>query len=835
MREMQQGTARAVQSCIECYTGKRMTAEDLISFIRSIAMHSPTLTALFAPKPAVADSDMGESASADDFAALMALSGQPAPAPQRDMPLTHAAPPPQPAASNPMPSICIENLRAPATKLVVQRTRKAKLSEPSDEELRLMKWWSEKRVPEIARRQHETAGCNMLRSDAEKNSAYVRFLMGKLMKTLPTAGGLKLLQIVRTFNNNSDIEAFSESIKELVDEFEVKVNLTHAPECTVRAAPAPRGRAAVSRAAAIEAALPSIDLDCDLGAPTEDLSWPSVSAAPTHSHGDGCCGGSSLVGKRKRTETLNGAHPEDDDEGASCPVCKDEPREDDRWVKCDGCGSWYHQICVLFNEIAHGKSVRFFCRTPGCRKRGSRQLNRRQRKPCYPTSPSIESSALADEMMQLVQPVARSDRDVVIKMVANVESVRELKGSRSCRKTVERVRTKTICAFQHTLIGSDLLFLIMFVEEIVGPDGVGRVEIKKVDNNGFYEEARHKESIDVEKAIVEAYLSRSAAAGFASALFHIDGLKRSLFLGAPPSPFLSSTSSLAHCLELLREASAARIVHGFEEESTEHGETFVRAQLIPAGMAPRAVAQERDADIACPVAQTAQDWVQVQKQHGYMFEDLQFAKFSSMMLVYHLIKGWRKEFSAPVRQAAADYDSDDSTDVTPPPSRSQASARAAFVGADEALTAPYYHSAAPGQQTMTPAGNYGEPRGQMSDGAGLHCMTFPMDSLPEAEGRGIVGDGSGVPNSMNFRMDSLPHDVRLMLEAPVESIRETARYADAQVPPPPPASPPLRQQTFSGLQSGPNDAFWSDSLFQHEAESSVQDESPYWDCFFNTL
>jgi hypothetical protein len=32
------------------------------------------------------------------------------------------------------------------------------------------------------------------------------------------------------------------------------------------------------------------------------------------------------------------------------------------------------QICVLFNEPAHGKSVRFFCRTPGCRKRGSRQV-----------------------------------------------------------------------------------------------------------------------------------------------------------------------------------------------------------------------------------------------------------------------------------------------------------------------------------------------------------------------------------------------------------------------------------------------------------------------------
>jgi len=733
-------------------------------------------------------------------------------------------------------------VRAPATKLVVQRTRKAKLSEPSDEELRLMKWWSAKRVPEIARRQHETAGCNMLRSDAQKNSAYVRFLMGKLMKTLPTAGGLKLLQIVRAFNDTSDIEAFSESIKELVDEFAVKVNLTHAPECTVRAAPAPRGRAAVSRAAPVEAALPSIDLDCDLGAPADDMSWPSVSCgvAPrhaSHSHGDGCCGGSSsMAGKRKRTETLNGAHPEDDDEGASCPVCKDEPREDDRWVKCDGCGSWYHQICVLFNEIAHGKSVRFFCRTPGCRKRGSRQLNRRQRKPCYPTSPSIESSALADEMMQMVQPVARSDRDVVIKMVANVESVREIKGSRACRKTLERVRNKTICAFQHTLIGSDLLFLIMFVEEVVGPDGVGRVEIKKVDNNGFYEEERHKEALEVEKAIVEAYLSRSAAAGFASARIHIDGLKRSLFLSAPASPFLSSTSSLANCMELLREACAARIVHGFEEERTDQGsDTVVRAQLVAAGTAPRAVAPERDVDVACPVAQTAHDWLQVQKQHGYMFEDLQFAKFSSMMLVYHLIKGWRKEFSAPVRQAAADYDSDESTDVAPPPSRCQAPARDSFVGVEEAVPAHYYQysGAAPEQPMMlTTAGNYPESRGQMSDGAGLaNGMPFRADNLPE-------GDAERSHNSMTLNMDLLPHDVRMMLEAPVEPIRQTAGYdaREVQVPPPPPASPPLRQESFTGLHSGENDSFWSDTLFQQEADrAAVQDEAPYWDCFFNTL
>jgi hypothetical protein len=110
------------------------------------------------------------------------------------------------------------------------------------------------------------------------------------------------------------------------------------------------------------------------------LLLPVKAKEPAHCHAKvqavcaALCSADSAGVKRKRTETLHGAHPEEEDDMASCPVCKDCPRDDDRWVKCDGCGSWYHQICVLFNEIAHGKSVRFFCRTPGCRKRGSRQV-----------------------------------------------------------------------------------------------------------------------------------------------------------------------------------------------------------------------------------------------------------------------------------------------------------------------------------------------------------------------------------------------------------------------------------------------------------------------------
>ena len=824
LRELHQGTARAVESCLQCYAAKRMSSDDLVSFIRSIAMHSPTLMALFNEKPAEEEVHMGEAASADDFAALLAMSSQPVA--QRHVP-THVAAPPSQPASNPVPAICVEPARAPAAKPVFARTRKAKVSEPSDEEIRLMKWWSEKRVPEIARRQHETAGCHKFPTAADKNSGYVRFLMGKLTQVLPTAGGLKLLQIVRSFNDDNNIEAFSEKVKELVDEFDVKVKLTHAPECTVRTPPRARG----APKAPVEVAVPSIDIDGgDLSmADDGDMGWPAVTgAAAGHVHDMSCCGGhaATCAGKRKRTETLNGAHPEDDDEGAACPVCKDEPREDDRWVKCDGCGSWYHQICVLFNEIAHGKSVRFFCRTPGCRKRGSRQLNRRQRKPCYPTSPSIESSTLADAMSELVQPMARSDRDVVIKMVANVESVREIKGSRSCRKSMERVRNKTICAFQHTLIGSDLLFLVMFVEEVVGPDGVGRVEIKKVENNGFYEEARQNEAIEVEMAIVQAYLSRASNAGFSSARIHVNGQKRSLFLGMPAAPVPSSTSSLAACTELLREARAAGIVHAFLEERGEIGESVVRAHLLPSGAAPGVVAQERDADIACPVAQTAQDWVQVQKQNGYKFEDLQFAKFSSMMLVYHLIKGWRKEFTAPSRQPVTlDYDSDDTSD-TPSPARGPAAQAAMSESCDSAVPSPFFSANDANAPRMPPMAT--EPIMAAAPYAATSCGV-PRHSVAH------------VRSPMTFPMDSLPCDVRCMLEAPVEPLGARGGYLNDTVPPPPASPQQVHQDAGnllrSVLEAGTGeDTFWSDALFTEERETtSEQEESPFWDCFFSTL
>jgi len=331
MRELNQGTARAVESCLQCYYGKRMSGDDLLSFTHSIAVHSATLSALFQRKmQQVVQSEMSEAVGVNDLAALIALAGPPAPA-LASFPATyhaHVPAPPSMPAANLMP-IFFDPVSTPSTKPVVPRTRKAKVSKLSNEVLLLMQRWCEKRVTEIARRQHETAKCKGVPLACGRNAAYVRFLMGKLKTTLPAAGNLVLLDYVRTFNVTKDVACFSERVKNLVDVFNVKISLSYPLECTVRAAlalNAPAVAAAAKRAATEASAVVAIDIDSDLHF-SADGCGPSVHTAtgPASSEHSQCLvgcshGSDSLPSKRKRTKTLNGAHPKDEDGMACCPA-----------------------------------------------------------------------------------------------------------------------------------------------------------------------------------------------------------------------------------------------------------------------------------------------------------------------------------------------------------------------------------------------------------------------------------------------------------------------------------------------------------------------------------
>lgn len=74
LEELSQGAATAVESCLECYHNKSISSADLLSFARSMSIHSANFAAVFKAQDPDAQ-DMGEAAGADDMAQLMSLWG----------------------------------------------------------------------------------------------------------------------------------------------------------------------------------------------------------------------------------------------------------------------------------------------------------------------------------------------------------------------------------------------------------------------------------------------------------------------------------------------------------------------------------------------------------------------------------------------------------------------------------------------------------------------------------------------------------------------------------------------------------------------------------------
>ncbi|EKX30990.1 hypothetical protein GUITHDRAFT_156703 [Guillardia theta CCMP2712] len=300
MLETHTGTKKAIESCLDCYKSNRMSASDVLAFLRSMMSQSATLQTLFSEQR---DSPKGELASADDMAELRALAGI-APAasynsyvnkfPVRDHTSAQA-----PA---PLPAISFGDVRSkPAPPA---RVRKPKVVEPSDAERELMRWWSEKRVPEVKRRQYETAGCVAGHPEGMKQSAYMKFVFQQLRHLLPAEGKAKLLHLMRSYMSDKDAKSLGDKVKALVDEFDVKCSLSFAPECTIRA---PK-----------KSHVPAVELEDDM----EPVALPVPPKRPLQAQ----CDKTNMPAKRKRTETLHGADPreflEDDDESAMCPVCR---------------------------------------------------------------------------------------------------------------------------------------------------------------------------------------------------------------------------------------------------------------------------------------------------------------------------------------------------------------------------------------------------------------------------------------------------------------------------------------------------------------------------------
>lgn len=612
----------------------RLSNEDLLAFLRSISFQSKTLGALFC-SPASAQDWEFEVASADDMAELHALAAgltaqlplapvveQHAPVQKRglDSPLfssnkrTKAVEAPSAPVS--MPAIAIEDEVPHTTSKQAKRTRRPKISEPTDDESRLMREWSSRRVTEIMRRQTESCG-------AQSKTVYLAFVVNELRRRLPSSELPSLLDNIRQFNSGaSSPEEFGDYVNGMVEKHAIVVPLSFKEEVNVRPKPVKRGV--------------RLSVGSDEIAIEDD-----ESEVPRHS----CSGNGHTHPKELCTGGIKEALEQQDDEDACCPVCKSSPVEDERWVKCDGCSTWYHQICVLFNELAHGKSVRFFCRTPGCRKRGSRQLNRRQRKPCYPMSEGLEATPLAQTVSAACLAVSRQDRAVVARVVA----------SEASQRGGEKRRGKTLMVFQHTMTGSDLLFLTAFIEE-----KGGRLTITNCDSNGLYEESYPGERLAVEAAVVEGIIQHARKAGCETVgMTNPAAIEDSTLFYCRPSKgaWVAGDADATYERAMLAAKAAGALVGSVQRDGN-----VIFAKLKASG--DEVVLD--DADTPCKMAEQRESLLGMMTVNDYRFDSLQSAKFSSMMIVYHLAKGWRKDwqvsFASAYRRGASAVDEDEDED-----------------------------------------------------------------------------------------------------------------------------------------------------------------------------
>jgi len=341
----------------------------------------------------------------------------------------------------------------------------------------------------------------------------------------------------------------------------------------------------------------------------------------------------------------------DRDASAKCPVCVEHPLQDERWVKCDGCSTWYHQVCVLYNELANGRKLRFFCRTPQCQKRNSRQLNRRYRKARHPTSPMLPDTPLSTDLAARTVGVCRADRKVVVKEVyaapaeecmAGADSPKDASGKCQC------CTRRTVAGLQHTVTGSDLLFMLLFVDEHTPAPGQGpwRAVVQELAVSGMYEEASQDEGLRVEASLLSGYLADASRRGI------------EVVTVAPATedatPLISSADA-AECALRARDVWLRAAEQAQQEQTVaefDGGGAKLRCSEMKEG---RSVASVRD----CQMMESAGKLRGFLASRQYGFTTLQMAKYASMMIVYHLDQAMTASAAAATEPANGEGEEDE--------------------------------------------------------------------------------------------------------------------------------------------------------------------------------
>jgi hypothetical protein len=248
---------------------------------------------------------------------------------------------------------------------------------------------------------------------------------------------------------------------------------------------------------------------------------------------------------------------------------------------------------------------------------------------------------MAEAVAAALLPVSRQDRNVVARVVASEGHVR----------AGEKYRSKTLMTFQHTMTGSDLLFMSLLLEE-----HGSCLEVTHADSNGLYEESYEGERAAVEQAVFEGLLSYAQGAGFTQVRLnqHDASSDSSLFYLAPADSKWGHGEADATWERAVASCRQAGCVLG----SMFDGRGSVAKLRASGEQVPEGT------DTPCKVASGRDALLSLMASYDYRFDSLQTAKFSSMMIVYQLAKGWKKEghhvsCNATTRRGNAVHDSDD--------------------------------------------------------------------------------------------------------------------------------------------------------------------------------
>jgi hypothetical protein len=351
-----------------CVQDKRLSNDELLSFLRSIASQSSTLSSIFCK-----DAETSVVASAAEMEELRALAGigfgpsipqaptcpEPTPARQTSSstatkvaaaskpPLAHThkrgleptfqAPlSPKRTRSNPhavMAAVTFSAKEEPQEHYFVEpahsavasgkqaplkRTRRPKITEPTDEENRLMREWSMRRVSEIVRRQNETSGVDSSCPDARRKAAFMRFVMTELRRALPVQQLPLLLEQIRRYSAGlCTPNDFSNFVWDLVERNNTVVPLTHQPEVNIRPRPHSWLTANKNGGSSSSSSKAYVNMDVDDDDDEEESFSKQAPAAAKHAKA------SSKVNSNVKSESSS-------DDDAQCPVCASNAIEDER-------------------------------------------------------------------------------------------------------------------------------------------------------------------------------------------------------------------------------------------------------------------------------------------------------------------------------------------------------------------------------------------------------------------------------------------------------------------------------------------------------------------------